>query len=42
MKTVEDVKSVIDDKDGKSLLMLIIRGGDKNFVAFKKVEEPEE
>lgn len=42
VKTVEDVKSVIDDKDGKSLLMLIIRGGDKNFVAFKKVEESEE
>ena len=41
VQTVAAVKKAIEDKEGKSLLMLLVRGGDKLFVAFKKEQEAE-
>jgi hypothetical protein len=33
------VTDIIESKEGKPLLMLILRGGNKHFLAFKKTEE---
>jgi serine protease Do len=39
IKSTTDVTDIIESKEGKPLLMLILRGGNKHFLAFKKTEE---
>lgn len=39
--SVADVAAVVEDNEGKSLLMLILRNGNKHFIAFKKDPDSE-